>query len=136
MRHTSCMSRPEPTNGPAAPDIIEQGGRQLPLLAWRRFMLAWRSPLLAWRPPAGVAVLLAAAGLLIGLAAGYVAGDRHAGHARHAASAAPGSAVVARPVRVPAPGLGVTQLGGVCWSRAGHALQLGVQVTNYSAAPV
>jgi hypothetical protein len=63
-----------PRNGEPAegPDILEQG-RDRPPARWRS---AGR-----WRRPPAVAAILGAAGLLVGLAAGYAAGTLHAGKA-------------------------------------------------------
>ena len=93
---------------------MEQGARQLPIPAWR--------------PPV-IAVILAAAGLLAGFAAGYAAGDRHGRD-----SAAPVSRSQAAARLLPAGSL--TQSASQCSAQTGHALQLGVQVTNQSAAAV
>lgn len=117
-------------DGPPA-DVVEQGGG-------RRF------PSLKWRPPRG-GVLLAVglvAGLVIGAAAGYAAGTRQ------------GSTVVSMPTAGPsqvspvlgplatgtalpsAAGPALSQDTGTCSVQSGRELQLGVQVTNGSAAPV
>lgn len=95
-------------------DVLELGGRRLPTLPWR--------------PPkiGKAAVLLAAAGLLVGLAAGYVAGDRHG---REGAPSARASAVPAPAVGGPTLG----QSGNQCSAQIGTSLQLGVQVTNGSS---
>ena len=64
--------RPDyPSSGEAAegPDILEQG-RDRPPTRWR--------PMVRWRRPPAVAIILGAAGLLGGLAAGYAAGTLHA----------------------------------------------------------
>jgi hypothetical protein len=59
--------RPPWSSEPAAgPDILEQGSDQPPV---------------RWRRPPTVAIILGAAGLLVGLAAGYAAGTLHAGKA-------------------------------------------------------
>lgn len=121
-------------SGPEADDVIEQGGG-------RRF------PALRWRPSRGAAILLAV-GLVAGLAAGYAAGDR-----QWARRAAPPRSVPASGVPVPASGVPVPASGvpalslagsgpaltqdiGTCAVQNGHDLQLGVQVTNQSAADV
>jgi hypothetical protein len=91
------------------------GGRQLPIPRWR--------------PPRS-AVILAVAGLAAGLVAGYAAGDRHA-----RSSAAPLSR--SRVAISPAAGTpALSQSGSQCSAQIGRALQLGVQVTNQSAAGV
>ncbi len=96
---------------PAGEDVLGQGGRQLPVPRWR--------------PPL-IAVVLRAAGLLIGLVAGYAAGDRHA------------RASSPRPAHSPAAPLAgaLTQAAGRCSAQAGHELQLGLEITNESAEGV
>jgi hypothetical protein len=107
----------------AGPDVLEHGGRPLPSLRW------W--PFRRQRPGiSGTAVLLTVAGLLIGAVAGYTAGDRHG----RATTAAPAGAPTS-----PAPaGTGYTlgQSGNECSAQRGSALQLGIQVTNESSAPL
>ena len=98
---------------------MEQGGRELPVLRWR---------------PPRVAVILAAVALLAGLVAGYAAGDRHA---RTSAVPLPRSRSASSPTALSAAGTAaLSQSGGQCSAQIGHALQLGVQVTNASAAGV
>lgn len=81
-------------------------------------------------PP--IAVMLAVGGLLVGLVAGYAAGDRHAGNnaplplARGASS----------PAAPTAAGAFTLTQADQCSAQIGPALQLGVQVTNPSAAGV
>ncbi len=94
---------------------------------------ARRIPLPDWRPPRG-AVILVAAGLVAGLAAGYAAGEWHAGSSagpprRPASSASPGASLAPD---VPA----LTQDTARCSGQTGRELQLGVEVTNQSAAEV
>jgi hypothetical protein len=102
----------------AGDDVLEQAGGQLPVLAWR--------PL--------TAVILVAAGLLVGLVAGYAAGARHA---RNKTAPLPGSRVTASPAAPAAAGaVTLIQSGSQCSAQIGHALQLGIQVTNQSAAGV
>jgi len=89
---------------------------------------------LRWRPPRA-AVVLGAAGLVVGLAAGYTVGTRHAGRspgppARSRAAASPAGSSVA------AGGFPLSQSGPQCSAQAGRTLQLGLQVTNVSAAAV
>lgn len=101
-----------------ADDIVEQGGRRLPALAWR--------------PSRGAAVLAAFA-LLAGLAAGYAAGERQAGSARPPQR--PGTSAASR--ASPATGIpALTQGNGGCSAQIGRELQLGEQVTNQSATDV
>lgn len=123
---------------PAA-DIVEQGGRRFRSPRW------FPSP--RWRPPRGAAILLAA-GLAAGLALGYAAGDRQAHRsagppppAAGAASPAPGSGSPAPGLPSPvlplaAAGPALTQGIGTCAVQVGRELQLGVQITNQSAADI
>jgi hypothetical protein len=98
---------------------VELGSRHLPVL--RR------------RPPP-IAVMLAVTGLLAGLAAGYAAGDRHAGNS---AAPLPHARAASSPATPPAAGaFTLTQASHQCSAQIGHALQLGVQVTNPSATGV
>src|ERR1700722_6196122 len=60
-------------------DVLEQGGGSLRLPEW-----AWRPRRPRWLPdrgggPSGGAAILGVAGLVVGLAAGYVVGYRHPG---------------------------------------------------------
>ena len=73
----------------AGPDILEQGSDRPPIR--RRSAVRWR------RPPT-VAIVLGAAGLLVGLAAGYAAGTLQTGKAT--ASSAP-SGATASPTTIP-----------------------------------
>jgi hypothetical protein len=110
-----------PGNGgsSAGDDVLEQGG--------------WPRPVLTWRPPR-VAVVLAAAGLLACLIVGYAAGGWHARHRAAALGRSPAASPVALSA---AAALALSQSSGQCSARIGHALlQLGVQVTNQSAADV
>jgi hypothetical protein len=103
----------------AGDDVLELESRQLPVLRHR--------------PPL-IAVILAAAGLLVGLVAGYTAGDRHG---KNGAAALSPSRVSASPAAPAAAGtVTVTQTGRQCSAQIGHALQLGVQITNQSATGV
>jgi hypothetical protein len=79
-----------------------------------------------------VAVILAAAGLVIGLAAGYAAGYQHA---RASGSRASGPAAT-RPAAAGRFSPPLVQDTGLCSAQSGHTLQLGVQVFNESAAPL
>jgi hypothetical protein len=98
-------------------DLLESGSRRAPM----------RMP--AWRPPK-IAILLGAAGLIVGLAAGYAAGNRQA--AKHAP--APARTAAAPPVAVG--DLPLAQAGPQCSAQIGPDLQLGMQVTNISASGV
>jgi hypothetical protein len=125
---------------PRADDLVELGGRPLPLPGWLRSRLPGRlrSRLPGWPPSRGAAVLAAAA-LIVGAAAGYAAGDRQArgtaapprptATASAAASGNGGSFSLAS-----SPAL--TQGTGACSVQAGHELQLGVQVTNQSTTAI
>ena len=123
-------------------DVVEQGGRRL-------FPSLNRRP--PWRPPRGAAILLAV-GLVIGLAAGYAAGHRQAPRNASASPTASASPVLPAPPPAPqivikgtairgngtvfADGLALTQDTGTCSVQSGRELQLGVQVTNSSTAPI
>jgi len=109
-------------------DIVELGSE-------RRFGLP------EWRPSRG-AGLFAAAALVIGLAAGYTAGDRHASStaalrkstATTSSGTSPSSATGAAFALTDSPAL--TQDTGACSVQTGQELQLGVQVTNQSTATI
>lgn len=109
-------------------DIVELGRE-------RRFRLP------EWRPSRG-AGLFAAAALVIGLAAGYTAGDRHASStaalrkstATTSSGTSPSSATGAAFALTDSPAL--TQDTGACSVQTGQELQLGVQVTNQSTATI
>jgi hypothetical protein len=113
---------PEDSGSSAGGDVVELGGR--------------------WRPASGrrlppIAVILAAAGLLAGLIGGYAAGDQHSRNS----AAPPSSLVPSSPAGSPAApsaagAFAVEQSGRQCSAQLGRALQLGVQVTNLSAASV
>jgi hypothetical protein len=85
------------------------------------------------RPPA-IAVILAAAGLVLGLIAGYAIGDRRATNsaARLSHSRTAGSPAMASAAGAPA----LFEDGPQCSAQIGSELQLGVQVTNSSATGV
>jgi len=113
-------------DGFSAEDVVEQGqGRR-------------RLPSLNWRPSRGASVLAAVA-LVAGLGAGYAAGDRQA-----RGSAAPPAPSPTPTAAVPSPAVtfhfsgspALAQDTGTCSAQRGRDLQLGVQVTNQSGAPV
>jgi hypothetical protein len=112
-------------DGPLTDDVVDQGGR--------------RFPLPSWRPSRGAGVLAAAA-LIVGLAAGYAAGDRHARGS--AAFTKPAGTATSSPSPVSPPAFSfadspaLTQDIGLCSTQIGRELQLGVQITNQSAAPL
>jgi len=110
---------------PRAEDIVEQGGG--------RFRLP------GWRPSRGASVFAAAA-LVAGLAAGYVAGDRHArGTAAlrtPAATASPSAALAPAATFSFAGSPALVQDTGACSVQQGRQLELGVQVTNQSTVPL
>lgn len=112
---------------PGADDVVELGGR--------RFLMP------GWRPSRGAGVLAVAA-LIVGLAAGYAAGDRHArGSAalpKPAGTASPSASHASVPAAAfsLADSLALTQDTGACSAQTGRELQLGVQITNRSAAPL
>ena len=120
-----------------ADDLVELGGRQFRLPGW----LSSRLP--GWPPSRGAAVLAVAA-LVVGVAAGYAAGDRHTRSA--AALPKPTVTVTASPSSSPASASGaafsfadspaLTQGTGACSVQTGRELQLGVQVTNQSTAAI
>jgi hypothetical protein len=117
---------------PGEGDILESGGRRLPVPRWwpRWWPREWPPP--RWRPAVTAAV--AATALLIGLAGGYAAGERRAAGERGPAAPRPAG---------PAPGGGLlatgfplSQAGPTCAAQVGSELQLGVEVTNVSAASI
>jgi len=102
---------------PAGDDVLEAGRR--------------RRPVPGWRPPAA-ALVLGAAGLLIGLAVGYAVGARHDGKPpppSRAASSPTGPSFAAG-------GFPLSQSGPECSAQVGRELQLGVEVTNLSTTAV
>lgn len=107
------------SSGSSAGDVLELGSRQLSIL---------------WRRPPPIAVILAAAGLLVGLVAGYAVGNRHA---RDSAAPLSRSRAASSPTTPSAAGaFTLTQTDRQCSAQIGRALQLGVQVTNPSATGV
>jgi hypothetical protein len=119
---------------PRDDDVVELGGRE----SGRRLRLpgGWRPPS-DWRPSRG-ATAFALAALAVGLAAGYAAGYRHVrGSAAlpeptAATSAAPAPATAFSFADSPA----LIQDTGACSVQTGQQLELGVQVTNLSTAPI
>jgi hypothetical protein len=139
-------------------DVVEQGGAPLRLPGWAR-RPRWLATL-GGRPSRGAAIL-AVAGLVVGLAAGYALGYRHPGQAARPSQATPSRATdagavpsvvagFAAPVYPPpAPGgpayssnlgiarlSGLAQTGGACSLQRGRELQVGVEVINLSGTPV
>ena len=119
-------------------DIVELGGRG----PGRRFRLpdGWRPPG-GWRPARGAAVFAVAA-LVVGLAAGYAAGNHQARggaalpeptSATASASASAAAPAASFPFTDTAP---LTQAIGECSVQSGRHLVLGVQVTNQSTVPL
>jgi hypothetical protein len=125
---------------PRADDLVELGGRPLRLPGWlpSRLPGRLRSRLPGWPPSRGAAVLAAAA-LIVGVAAGYAAGDRQArGNAvlpKPAATASPSASANGDSFSL-ASSPALTQGTGACSVQAGHELQLGVQVTNQSTTAI
>jgi hypothetical protein len=120
------LGGPDRGLAPEPADTVELGDRRLAFLDRQLAFLDRRLP--------RIAVILAVAGLVIGLAAGYAAGDRNA-----RGSAAPGQrsgASAGEPVRPAAGAPVLNQSAGQCSAQAGHTLQLGIQIVNQSAAPV
>jgi len=112
-------SPPDGGDPSAGADVLESGN--------------WRRPARRWRPPQA-AVVMGAAGLLAGLAAGYAIGTRHAGS--HPAASAR-SRGVARAAASPVVGdFPLIQAGPECSAQTGRELQLGLQVMNTSATSV
>lgn len=99
-------------------DVLELGGSRRRLLPWH---------------PAGrwLAALLAVAALIVGLVAGYLGGDQH-GRAAAPAAGPAASATASAGVG----GYTLGQSGNQCSLQLGSSLQLGVQVTNGSSAPL
>jgi hypothetical protein len=103
-------------------DIVELGDRRLAFLQGRL---------------PRVAVILAAASLVVGLAAGYAAGYQHARSSAAPRSGPRGSSsVIPRSAAVGPFRPALVQDAGLCSALSGRTLQLGVQVLNQSAAPV
>jgi hypothetical protein len=91
----------------------------------------------SWWPPQIPPVVMAAAaatlvlGLGVGFGVGHAAGSRQAGRPRAAVSASNSSAAAAA---IGGPTL--AQTGNVCSAQQGDSLQLGIQVSNDSGAPL
>jgi hypothetical protein len=109
-------------DGPGAGDDVLELGRQ------RRRAPRWR--------PRPAALIPAAVALVAGLAAGYAAGARHPA----APATPPGPSRAATPAAPAAPfsagGFPLSQSGPQCSVQTGRALQVGLQITNLSPAPV
>ena len=139
--------------GPDEDDVLEHGGTPLRLPGWAR-LPRWL-PALGRRPSRGAAIL-GLAGLIVGLATGYVLGYRHLGQASQpsratAAGAAPSAAAGSAPsgpaVAAGGPGAyssslgiaglsGLAQTDGACSVQRGRELQIGVEVINLSGTAV
>lgn len=114
-------------------DVLELGSRSL---GGRGLRLPG-----GWRPSRGAGIL-AGATLVVGLAAGYAAGDRHATAASPRVTATvtaiPRPAQSASGIAAPATAFSfadstaLTQDVASCSTQTGHELQLGVQVSNQS----
>src|SRR6516225_5082965 len=109
------MTVPDGGRPPAGEDVLEMGSRRGPVLR---------------RPPPTAALALAAVALLVGLAAGYAAGVRHAGKL----PSPPRPAASQTTPSFTAGGYPLSQTGPGCSAQIGHELQLGLEVTNLSAA--
>lgn len=109
--------RPPGSGEAAGDDVLEAGRRPRKPPGWR---------------PSAAALVLGAAGLLVGLAVGYAAGARHAGKPLPPprATSSPSTPLFA------AGGFPLSQSGPECSAHTGHDLQLGLEVTNLSATAV
>jgi hypothetical protein len=111
-----------PSSGGKPPgdgDILEQGRE--------------RTATVRWRLPRA-AVIAGAAALVAGLAVGYAAGTLHARKGSPAFSASGGPPAQAI-TDVPVAGYPLSQSSLQCSAQTGTDLQLGMQITNVSAAP-
>jgi hypothetical protein len=121
MEKGRWMTVPDGEGPGAGDDVLELGSR-------RRRVPRW------WPPPA--ALVPAVVALVAGLAAGYAAGARHPA----AAPTPPGPSRAATPAAPAAPfsagGFPLSQSGPQCSVQTGRALQVGLQITNLSPAPV
>jgi hypothetical protein len=115
------MTVPDGDGPGAGDDVLELGSR-------RRRVPRW------WPPPG--ALVPGAVALVAGLAAGYAAGARHPA----APATPPGPSRAATPAAPAAPfsagGFPLSQSGPQCSVQTGRALQVGLQITNLSPAPV
>ena len=111
------MTVPDGGRPPAGDDVLEMGSQRGPVLRWR---------------PQTAALVLASAALLVGLAAGYAAGVRHAGKP----PSPPRPAVSQSTLSFAAGGFPLSQTGPGCSAQIGHELQLGLEVTNLSDTPI
>jgi hypothetical protein len=119
---------------PQADDLVELGGRPFRLPGWLSSRLPGQlSRLPGWRPSRG-AYVLAVAALVIGLAAGYAAGDNARGGTALPAPSASPTAPASKLSFAVAPAL--IQDTGACSLQRGQDLVLGVQLTNQSAQPL
>lgn len=109
------MTVPDGGGPLAGDDVLEMGSRGGPVLRWR---------------PAAVLVLAAA--LLAGLAAGYAVGVRHAGKP----FPPPRPAASQTTTSFSAGGFPLSQTGPGCSAQIGHQLQLGLEVTNLSVSAI
>jgi hypothetical protein len=85
-----------------------------------------------WRPSLA-ALVLAAVGLLTGLAVGYAQGTRHS---REPASPPPPSRAAVAAAPFSAGGFPLSQSGPQCSVQSGRELQVGLQISNLSSATV
>jgi hypothetical protein len=131
LRHNAPMAGEQQPE-----DIVELGGRPSRLPSLPNLPSLPRLPRPpGWRPSRGAAVFAAVA-LVIGLAAGYVAGDRQA---RGSAASPVPTASAPTPYLAPATSFAFNGLSplaqniGTCSVQTGQELQLGVQVANQSS---
>jgi hypothetical protein len=109
-------------------DIIERASSRRPVAEWRLSRM-----LVPRRRPPRIAVILGLAGLLAGLAVGYAAGTWHTRKAAPVNSEPRFNPQSVVPIFVSAP---LTQPGPECSIQNGRDLQLGVEVSNDSVAPL
>ena len=113
------MTVPDGDGSGAGDDVLELGGP-------RR-----RAP--RWWPPSAGPALFGVVALVVGLAAGYGLGARHARN--NAASPAP-SRTAAPAAPFSAGGFPLSQSGPRCSVQTGRELQVGLQITNLSPATI
>ena len=111
------MTVPGGDRARAGDDVLEQG-------SWRRQVPRWRLP--------RAALVVGCVALLAGLGAGYAVGVRHAGKP----SSPPRAAASPTVPFSAAGGFPLSQSGPECSAQTDHELQLGLEVTNLSAAAV